>query len=90
MKKGCICSKLFSKGESDKIGRKCNLSGNFLNKYKNKIEILPFGFDDNMNEIVKSGTDSSKLNQFLNTQIELKKLTFHTSSRFMIFFELFR
>ena len=49
--------------------------------YKNTARILPLGFLDDLNGISKCGLDSVELNTFLTTQIELKKLKFHTSNK---------
>ena len=48
--------------------------------YKNRAEVLPLGFVDDLTGVAKCGTESKKLNIFINTQIEMKKLTFHTAS----------
>ena len=63
-----------------KIGRKCRDSGNFIYRYKNWAEILPLAFVDDLNAIAKCGSDSQNMNTLLNTEIEMKKLSFHTTT----------
>ena len=61
----------------DTIGRKCIQRGEHLYKYKKTARILPLAFVDDLSGISKCGKESSALNNFLTTQIELKKLRFH-------------
>ena len=42
---------------------------------------MPLGFVDDLNGIAKCGFESRSLNTFLTTQIELKKLRFHTTEK---------
>ena len=63
----------------DKIGKKCWEKGKHYYLYKNTAKILPLGFVDDLNGISKCGKDSLSLNSYINTQIELKKLRFHTA-----------
>ena len=80
IQQGGIWGSLLCSISIDSIGRKCRNRGKYLYEYKNKTEILPLGFVDDLNGISKCGVESSNLNTFLNTQIECKKLTFHTSN----------
>ena len=61
----------------DYIGRRCRDLGKHLYYYKKKAAILPLAFVDDLNGISRCGAESVHLNAFLNTQIELKKLSFH-------------
>ena len=63
----------------DKIGKKCQDTGKHFYLYKNTARILPLAFIDDLNGISKCGSSSLALNSFINTQIELKKLRFHTA-----------
>ena len=63
----------------DTIGKKCRDRGQLSYLYKNAVKILPLGFVDDLNGIAKCGNQSLSLNTFINTQIELKKLRFHTT-----------
>ena len=64
----------------DYLGRVCRDTGQNIYLYKNQAEILPLGFVDDLNGIAKCGVDSFNMNIFFNTQVELKKLTFHTDA----------
>ena len=46
--------------------------------YKNKVEFLPLAMVDDLLGIASCGHNSLALNTFMNTQIELIKLRFHT------------
>ena len=62
----------------DVIGRECRDTGALTYKYKDVTEVLPLSFIDDLAGISKCGDNSIKLNIFINTKIELKKLQFHT------------
>ena len=66
----------------DTIGRKCIQRGEHLYKYKKTASILPLAFVDDLSGISKCGKESSALNNFLTTQIELKKLRFHVPDEY--------
>ena len=80
IQQGGVWGSLLCSNSIDSIGRNCQRSGNYLYKYKNLTEILPLGFVDDLNGIAECGSDSRDLNTYLNAQIELKKLSFHTST----------
>ena len=80
IQQGGVWGSLLCSNSIDSIGRKCKLSGNYAYKYKNMVEVLPLGFVDDLNGIAKCGPESLHLNIFLNTHVEMKKLTFHTST----------
>ena len=63
----------------DMIGKKCRDRGKNYYLYKNAVRILPLAFVDDLSGITKCGSHSLSLNTFINTQIELKKLRFHTA-----------
>ena len=63
----------------DSLGKKCRDSGKHCYLYKKTARILPLAFIDDLNGISKCGSPSLALNSFINTQIELKKLRFHTA-----------
>ena len=46
--------------------------------YKDQVEVLPLAMVDDLVGIANCGHSSLALNTFINSQIELKKLTFHT------------
>ena len=63
----------------DMVGKKCRDLGKHSYLYKNTAKILPLAFVDDLNGISKCGSHSLALNSFINTQIEFKKLRFHTA-----------
>ena len=63
----------------DKVGQKSFITeANNLFIYKKMVKIPPLGFVDDILTVAKCGTQSLSLNTFINTQIETKKLEFHT------------
>ena len=62
----------------DKLGRKSKRTGNYMYKYKNKVDILPLAMVDDLLGIAPCGLESLALNTFINVNIEMKKLKFHT------------
>ena len=63
----------------DMIGKKCRDRGENYYLYKNSARIFPLAFVDDLSGISRCGSQSQSLNTFINTQIELKKLRFHTT-----------
>ena len=49
--------------------------------YKQRVNILPLSMVDDLLGISSCGQKSLSLNTFINTQIELKKLKFHTPDK---------
>ena len=70
-------SLLFS-NHIDSLGRRCTSTGEHMYTYKNQVEVLPLAMVDDLVGIASCGHSSLALNTFINTQIELKKLKFHT------------
>ena len=62
----------------DKIGRECTQKREHIYKYKDKISIITLAMIDDLLGIAPCGLESLALNTFINTQIEMKKLKFHT------------
>ena len=71
---GTLCS-----NSIDTIGKICRDRGQNYYLYKNSARILPLAFVDDLSGISRCGSQSQSLNTFINTQIELKKLRFHTT-----------
>ena len=65
----------------DTIGRRCSDTGEYMYKYKGHVEVMPLAMVDDLLGIAACGHESVALNTFLNTQIELKKLRFHTPDK---------
>ena len=61
----------------DKIAQRCSLDENIF-VYKKLVKIPPLGYIDDILSVALCGQDSLNLNISLNTQIETKKLRFHT------------
>ena len=62
----------------DKIGRQCIKRREHLFKYKGKVDVVTLAMVDDLLGIAPCGIESLELNTFINVQIELKKLKFHT------------
>ena len=62
----------------DKIGRLCVRRKEHLYKYKGKVETVALSMVDDLLGIAPCGLESVALNTFINIQIEMKKLKFHT------------
>ena len=80
IQQGGVWGSLLCSNTIDYLGRVCRDTGQNIYLYKNRAEILPLGFVDDLNGIAKCGVDSLNMNIFFNTQVELKKLTFHTDA----------
>ena len=62
----------------DKLGKKCR-DQNIHNYYYKKVsKVLIFAMCDDLNGVARCGLESVALNAFITTQIEMKKLRFHT------------
>ena len=62
----------------DSLGRRCVETGDYMYKYKNQLDVMPLAMVDDLLGVASCGHDSLSLNTFINTQVELKKLQFHT------------
>ena len=62
----------------DKLGKECLLKNQNCYMYKELVKIPPLGMMDDIIGMAKCGQESLELNVYINTKIELKKLTFHT------------
>ena len=65
----------------DTLGKKCRDRGEHWYLYKKTARILHLAFVDDLNGISKCGAESSGLNTFINTQIELKRLRCHVPDK---------
>ena len=79
VQQGGISGSILCSNSIDMIGKKCRDRGKHCYLYKNSVRILPLGFVDDLCGISKCGNQSLSQNSFINTQIELKKLRFHTA-----------
>ena len=62
----------------DSIGKKCISRQEHLFTYKNLVKITPLAMVDDLLVIAPCSIESLSANVFINTQIEMKKLKFHT------------
>ena len=64
----------------DKIGRKCRMAKDnmYRYRYKDKVDVLPLAMIDDLLAIAPCGLESLAMNSFITTNIEMKKLEFHT------------
>ena len=62
----------------DKIGQKCQKGGKHLYKYNDMVGIMPLAMIDDLLVVAKCGQESEDANIFVNKEIEMKKLRFHT------------
>ena len=65
----------------DTLGKKCRDQNIHNYLYKSKSEVLIFAMCKDLNGVARCGMDSVALNTFITTQIELKKLKFHTPDK---------
>ena len=72
---------LMCSNSMDSIGKKCHNRGENLYLYKQMVRILPLSMVDDILGIAKCGQESLALNTFINAQIELKQLKFHTPDK---------
>ena len=62
----------------DKLGKKCHQRGEHTFLYKKLVRVMPLSMTDDLLGLARCGFESLALNSFINVQIELKKLKFHT------------
>ena len=62
----------------DTIGKKCISRQEHLFTYKNLVKITPLAMVDDLLVVAPCSLESLSVNVFINTQMEMKKLEFHT------------
>ena len=62
----------------DTIGKKCYNRGEHFYSYKKMVPVIPLTMVDDILAIAPCSQDSLAKNTYINTQIEFKKLRFHT------------
>ena len=65
----------------DTIGKKCYNSGEHLYLYKKMVPVMPLSMVDDILAVAPCSQKSLAVNTFITTQIELKKLRFHTPDK---------
>ena len=81
VQQGGVFGPIMCSNSIDKIGKLCYQRGENLYLYKSMVNILPLAMCDDLLGISSCGQQSLSLNTFINTQIELKKLKFHTPDK---------
>ena len=62
----------------DTLGKKCRDQNQHIYLSKNISKVLIFSMCDDLNGVARCGLESVALNAFITSQIEFKKLRFHT------------
>ena len=62
----------------DKLGKKSHQRGEHTFLYKKLVRVMPLSMTDDVLGLARCGFESLALNSFINVQIEMKKLKFHT------------
>ena len=65
----------------DSISKKCISRQEHLYTYKKLVNIIPLTMVDDMLVVAPCGLESLFVNAFINTQIEMKKMKFHTQDK---------
>ena len=65
----------------DSIGKKCIRRREHLFSYKKLVDITPLAMVDDLLAVAPCNIKSVSVNVFINTQIEMKKLKFHTKDK---------
>ena len=65
----------------DTIGKKCFNTGEHLYSYKKLVSIMPLSMVDDLLAIAPCNQSSVAVNAYINAQIEVKKLKFHTPDK---------
>ena len=71
---GSVLAPIKTSVQIDSIGKECSEKGENIYLYKNSVPIPPLSFIDDIAAFSKCGLNSIKMNTFLNTKIEMKKL----------------
>ena len=78
MTQGGVFGPLQCSNSIDIIGKKCFNNGEHLYSYKNMANIMPLSMVDDLLAVAPCNRKSLALNTFINVQVELKKIRFHT------------
>ena len=65
----------------DKIGKKCVQRGEHLYTYKGRVKVMPLAMVDDLLVLARCGEESTNVNIYVNTEIEMKKLRFHVPNQ---------
>ena len=81
VQQGGVFGPIMCSNTIDKVGQKYYNRGENLYLYKERVNILPLAMCDDLLGISACCQSSLSLNTFINAQIELKKLRFHTPDK---------
>ena len=76
---GSVLAPIKTSIQIDPIGKECIEKGNNFYQYKKLINIPPLSFTDNIAAISNCDQSSVQLNTYLNTKIEMKKLSLNSN-----------
>ena len=62
----------------DSLGKKCMKRREHLYTYKNLVRVPPLAMVDDLLAVAPCSIKSVSVNSYINTQIEMKRLKFHT------------
>ena len=65
----------------DTLGKKSFNTGEHLFTYKELVKIMPLSMVDDLLAVARCSKESLEVNTYINAQIELKKLRFHTPDK---------
>ena len=78
VQQGGTWGSLLCSNSIDSVCRKASSRSEHIYFYKNKAPVFILGMVDDILGVSKCGSKSEDMNNFINTQIEMKKLSFHT------------
>ena len=78
VQQGGTWGSLLCSNSIDSVCRKARSRSEHIYFYKNKAPVFILGMVDDILGVSKCGSKSEDMNNFINTQIEMKKLSFHT------------
>ena len=80
VQQGGTSGPILCSNSTDKIGRICNDRKEIFIKYKDVVNTLPLTYVDDCGGVTRCGDDSMRLNAFLTTFVESKRLKFNEGS----------
>ena len=65
----------------DTIAKKCYVKGDHLITYKKMVKVMTLSMVDDILAVARCGNKSLAVNTYINSQIEMKRLRFHTPDK---------
>ena len=81
VQQGGVFGPIMCSNSIDKVGKMCYERGENLYLYKQTVNVLPLAMCDDLLAMSVCGQKSLSLNSYINAEIELKKLRFHTPDK---------